>query len=143
MNWLVQTLLHGRAIPRVIDPKTHNVLDWLVTGYFMILAGTFWGSNKRAAATALINGGAVLGLTLMTDYDGDGRRPISFETHGKIDLVQAGMASGLPGLLGFASDAAAMPFQAQALNELLVVGATDWEATDRTGLRRRREDIAA
>lgn len=142
MNTLVNALLHGRAVPRVIDPKTHAVLDWLTTAYFMVLAGAFWGTHRRAAATALLNGGAVLGLTLMTDYDGSGKKPISFETHGKIDLVQAGMASGLPVLLGFGSDAAAMPFQGQALNELVVVSATDWDANERSW-REHNESMAA
>lgn len=140
MNWLVRTLMHGRALPRVFDPKTHEVLDWLVTGYFLILAGSFWGSHRRAAATALINAGAVAGLMALTDYDGDGRKPVSFETHGKVDLVQAGTASGLPVLLGFGGDAASMPFQAQALNEIVVVSATDWEANERGW---REKNIAA
>ena len=132
MNWLIKKLLYGNEIPRIIDPKTHKTLDFLVTGYFMVLAGAFWGTHRRAAATALINGMAVLGTTLMTDYDGDGRRPIAFPTHGKIDVAQAGMASGLPVLLGFAGNSAALPFQLQAASEALVVSATDWEATGRT-----------
>ena len=140
MNRFIQALLHGRALPRIIEPRTHEILDWLVTGYFLIVAGATWGTHRRAAATALINAGAVMGLTLMTDYDGDGSKPISFETHGKIDLVQAGMASGLPVLLGFASNAAALPFQAQAMNELVVVASTDWEANDGFSAE---EDLAA
>ena len=140
MNWLIQKLLHGRAVPRVIEPRTHEILDWVVTGYFLVLAGANWGRHRRATATALINAGAVAGLIAFTDYDGDGRKPLSFEDHGKMDLVQAGMASGLPVLLGFASDSTAIPFQAQAMNELLVVSATDWEANEH-GMR--REDIAA
>jgi hypothetical protein len=132
--------MHGRTLPRVFDPKTHEVLDWLVTGYFLVLAGSFWGRHRRAAAVALINAGAVAGLLATTDYDGDGRKPISFETHGTFDLVQAGMASGLPVLLGFGGSAAAMPFQAQALNEIAVVSATDWEANEGSW---REEDTAA
>jgi hypothetical protein len=139
MNWLIQKLLHGNNVPRVIDPQTHKTLDFLTTGFFFMLAGAFWGTHRRASAVALINGAAVLGATMMTDYDGDGRRPISFPTHGKIDIAQAGMASGLPVLLGFAAHPAAMLFQAQALNEALVVSATDWDATDRS----EQQDLAA
>lgn len=131
MNWLIDTLLYGKKIPRVIDPKTHKSLDFLTTAAFFMLAGAFWGRHKRAAATALINGGAVLAATLLTDYDGDGKRPISFPDHGKIDIAQAGMASGMPVLLGFANHPAAMIFEAQAMNEALVISATDWEATGR------------
>lgn len=143
MNKFLHILLHGRMVPRVIKPRTHEILDWLVTGYFLVVAGATWGTHRRAAATALINAGAVMGLTLMTDYDGDGSKPISFETHGKIDLIQAGMAAGLPVLMGFGSDAAAIPMQFQALDELLVVSATDWEANERHYLQEEEEDFAA
>jgi hypothetical protein len=136
MNRLVQKLLHGNDLPRVIDPKTHKALDFLRASYFFVLAGAFWGTHRRASATALINGMAVLGATMLTDYDGDGRRPISFPTHGKIDIAQAGLASGLPVLLGFAAHPAAMLFEAQALNEGVVVASTDWEANERSGNRR-------
>lgn len=132
MNWLIDRLLYGNKVPRVIDPKTHKALDFLTTATFFMVAGALWGKHKRATATALINGGAVLAATLLTDYDGDGKRPISFPDHGKIDIAQAGMASGLPVLLGFANHPAAMIFEMQAMNEALVISATDWEATGRT-----------
>src|SRR3954463_316754 len=117
MNKLINFFLRGGATPRVIDRRTHAVLDYLTTSYFLILAAYFWDSNKRAAATALINGGAVLGVSMFTDYPGALDRRIPFETHGKIDMMQASMAAGLPTLLGFGSDAAALPFRMQALNE--------------------------
>ena len=137
MNWLVEKLLYGKKIPRVIDPMTHKALDFLTTATFFMIAGAFWGKHKRAAATALINGGAVLAATMLTDYDGDGKRPISFPDHGKIDIAQAGMASGLPVAMGFANSAAAMMFEAQAMVETLVISSTDWEATG------RKEEIRA
>jgi hypothetical protein len=131
MNWLMDKLLYGKKIPRVIDPKTHKTLDFLTTAAFFMIAGAFWGKHKRATATALINGTAVLAATLLTDYDGDGKRPISFPTHGKIDMAQASMASGLPVIMGFANQGAATVFEAQAMIETLVISATDWEATGR------------
>ena len=131
MNWLIDKLMYGNNVPRVIDPKTHKALDFLMTAAFFMIAGSFWGRHKRAAATALINGGAILAATMLTDYDGDGKRPISFPDHGKIDIAQAGMASGLPVLLGFANHPAAMIFETQAMKEAFVISATDWEATGR------------
>ncbi len=131
MNWLIRKLMYGEKLPRVIDPRSHEALDYMVTAYFLLLAGMFWGNHKRASASALINGMAVLGATLMTDYDGDGRRPISFPMHGKIDVAQMGMASGLPVLLGFANDWRSSLFQFQALSEAAVISTTDWEATGR------------
>ncbi len=131
MNWLMHKLLYGNNIPRVIDPKTHKALDFLTAAAFFGIAGAFWGRHKRATATALINGGAVLAATLLTDYDGEGKRPISFPDHGKIDIAQASMASGLPVVLGFVNHPAAMIFEAQAMNEALVISSTDWQATGR------------
>jgi hypothetical protein len=139
MNKLLNFFLRGGAAPRVIDRRTHAVLDYLTTSYFLILAAYFWDSNKRASATALINGGAVLGVSMFTDYPGAIARKIPFETHGKIDLMQAGMAAGLPLLLGFATDAAAMPFKMQALNEAVVVMATDWEGRENEAIESLRE----
>jgi hypothetical protein len=132
MNWLIKTLLFGNRVPRVIDPKTHKSLDFLTTAAFLMIAGAFWGRHRRAAATALINGGTVLGATMLTDYDGDGRRPISFPKHGQIDVVQASMASGLPVVLGFTNHFSASIFETQAMIETLVVAATDWEAAGRS-----------
>jgi hypothetical protein len=139
MNKLLNFFLRGGAAPRVIDRRTHAVLDYLTTSYFLILAAYFWDSNKRASATALINGGAVLGVSMFTDYPGAIARKIPFETHGKIDLMQAGMAAGLPLLHGFATDAAAMPFKMQALNEVVVVMATDWEGRENEAIESLRE----
>jgi hypothetical protein len=139
MNKLLNFFLRGGAAPRVIDRRTHAVLDYLTTSYFLILAAYFWDSNRRASATALINGGAVLGVSMFTDYPGAIARKIPFETHGKIDLMQAGMAAGLPLLLGFATDAAAMPFKMQALNEAVVVMATDWEGRENEAIESLRE----
>jgi len=133
MNKLFNFFLRGGITPRVIDRRTHAVLDYLTTSYFLILAAYFWDSNKRASAAALINGGAVLGVSMFTDYPGALDRRIPFETHGKIDMMQASMALGLPLLLGFGTDAAAMPFKMQALNEAVVVMATDWESHEEIG----------
>ncbi len=127
MNWLLNLFLRGGKTPRVIDRRTHAVLDYLTTSYFLVLAGMFWGRNNRASATALINAGAVLGLSMFTDYPGALDRRIPFETHGKVDLMQASMAAGLPTLLGFGDELASLPFRMQAMNEIAVVMATDWE----------------
>lgn len=142
MKQLIRTLLHTEATPRVWDRRTHAALDYLTTAYFFTLAGVFWGRHNRAAATALINGCAVLGLSMFTDYPGALRKLISFETHGKVDLLQASMAGGLPFLLGFAHEAAAVPFQLQVGNELAVVLTTDWEAPA-VEQRQKREKLAS
>jgi hypothetical protein len=120
-------------IPKVINPRTHAALDYVTAAGFFIAAGVFWNRKPKAATTALINGGMVLGLTLLTDYDGDGKRPISFPTHGKLDAVQAAMAMFMPTVLGFGDDRSALFFRAQALNECAVIALTDFHASEEAG----------
>lgn len=129
-------------VPKIFDPKSHAILDHLTTGAFFIMGAAFWGRHRRATATALINGLFVLGISLLTDYDGDGRRPISFETHGKLDLVQAALAAGLPTVLGFGGNRAALPLRLQAANELLVVSVTDFQRQGTVAVERAEQRAA-
>lgn len=139
MNKIFRALLHSQRVPRVIDRRTHAVLDYLTTGYFLCLAGYFWGRHPRASATAMVNAIMVLETAMFTDYPGALKRVIPFETHGKIDVVQAVLAAGMPALLGFGRDPEAAPFQLQAVNEMGVVSATDWESPLEEHLERRLE----
>ena len=63
---------------------------------------------------------------MCTDYPGGLFKKIPFEPHGKMDLVQAASAAGLPRPLGFGHKSEALPFDLQALNEIGVVDLTDW-----------------
>src|SRR5437660_12086466 len=94
-------------VPKIISPTTHGVIDYLVVGYYFVAAGACWAENKRASIAALANGAAVLGLSMFTDYWGDGRKPISFKTHGKVDVIQGASAALAPVLLGLADELAA------------------------------------
>lgn len=116
------------GFPKLIGPSTHAALDYFTAAAFLIAGGMFWGRNRSATASALINGGMVLGMSLLTDYDGERKRPISFPTHGKLDVVQAGLAATMPAVLGFADEPGAVFFRAQAMNEIMVVGLTDWKS---------------
>jgi hypothetical protein len=115
-------------MPKYIDPRTHAVLDYLTAGGFLALGVSMLGQHSRASALAFANGAAVLGVALMTDYPGGVFRKISFQTHGLVDAIQAAMTATGPMLLGFAGDAEAQPFHAQAVIEAGVIGATDWDA---------------
>jgi hypothetical protein len=94
------------------------------------VAGYFWGRHRRATATALINAGAVLGVSMFTDYPGALRRIIPFEDHGKADVGQALLATGLPVAMGFSGEAASTPFQLQSINEFAVISTTDWQSPE-------------
>lgn len=115
-------------VPKVIDPGMHAILDYATAGAFMAMGFGLLKKNRRAANLAFVNGMAVLGLSLMTDYPGGVFRTISFKTHGMIDMMQAGMTAFGPALLGFAREPEAQMFHAQAAVEAAVVAATDWNA---------------
>ncbi len=119
-----------RAMPKVIDPKTHAVLDYLTAGTFLAAGLALRKRHPRAAGLALANGAAVLGLSMLTDYPGGVWRTLSFRTHGTIDMVQASMTAFGPTLLGFAGDPEAQFFHGQAVVEAAVVAATDWNNTE-------------
>lgn len=132
---VVEALLgkHG-PLPKKINRREHAVLDYLVAAGYFTMAALFWGRHKRAAFTAVVNGGMVLGATLNTNYEGGANPVLSFKGHGEMDLLQAGTAAILPFVLAFGNDAAAIPFQLQAACELAVVNMTDWEGENTAGI---------
>lgn len=136
MSILDRILDRTQRFPKYVDPPTHAALDYLTVSYFMVVAGALWGGHRRAAVSALINGGMVLGLSMLTDYPG-GLKKISFHTHGKGDIMQMMTAATLPVILGFAGSSAATPLFGQALNELAVISVTDFDAQQRRGRRTR------
>ncbi len=133
MSILDRILDRTQRFPKFVDPPTHAALDYLTVSYFMLVAGALWGRHRRGAVSALINGGMVLGLSMLTDYPG-GLKKISFHTHGKGDVMQMLTAATLPVVLGFAGSSAATPLIAQAVNEFEVISITDFDA--KQGARR-------
>jgi hypothetical protein len=120
--------LEKLPLRKVISPKTHRKLDYLTIGTFLGMAGLWWRHNRKPAIAALGNGLFVLGYTALTDFEGNGKRPLSFATHGKFDRIQAGMAGVAPNLLGFAEEKKTLFFRGQAINETMVIAMTDFEA---------------
>lgn len=128
-----------RKVPKVISPRVHAWLDVAVSTYFLGLGVWFAFRGKgRAAAAAFINGSLVGGMSMLTDYDGDGKKPIDFKMHGTGDAIQMAMAALDPVMHGFAEEPEAKYFYIQAANELMVIAGTDWDAGMPTGSRRRR-----
>src|SRR5215216_1605535 len=105
------------AVPKVIDPAMHAVLDYGVAATFFALGARMWGRHRPAATLAFANGAMVLGMSLLTDYPGGVWRKISFPMHGAMDIVQAAVACFGPVVMGFADDPAARAFYGQALSE--------------------------
>jgi hypothetical protein len=118
----------GREVHRPISPAQHAVLDYGVAATFFAVGFALGGRNRRAAALAFLNGGMVLGMSMLTAYPGGLVRKLSFRQHRTGDMIQAGLAAAGPALFGFAGDSAANFFYAQALSEVGVISATDWDA---------------
>ncbi len=116
-------------MPKLISPRVHAWLDGAVTAYFVGVGAWYLRrGNKGAATTAFVNAGIVAGVSLLTDYDGDGKRPINFKMHGTLDAVQAATAALGPVLHGFAGEPEAAFFYGQAASEVAVIASTDWDA---------------
>jgi len=115
-------------VPKLISPRVHAWLDVAVTGYFLTLGAVFAARRKSGPATAaFVNAGMVAGVSLFTDYQGTGEKPINFKLHGTLDAVQATAAALGPVLHGFASEAESAFFYGQAANEVAVIAFTDWD----------------
>ena len=124
-----------RRVPKLISPRVHAWLDVAVTAYFGILGALFATRGKKGAATAaFVNAAMVAGVSLMTDYQGTGEKPINFKMHATLDALQATTAALGPMLHGFAGKPEAGFFYGQAANELAVIASTDWDAGTPIGL---------
>jgi hypothetical protein len=91
----------AKPLPRVISPKAHAVLDYVIVGSFFATAAWFWRRNKRAALASLICGSARLAISLLTDYPGGVHGAIRFHTRREIDLGLAAMTATMPEFLAF------------------------------------------
>lgn len=127
-----------RKAPKFISPRVHRWLDIAVTGYFLGLGVWFAIRGKGGPATAaFVNGGMVAGVSMFTDYEGTGRKPINFKLHGTLDAAQATTAALAPILHGFAGEPESAYFYGQAANEVAVIAGTDWD--EGMPARRRRK----
>jgi hypothetical protein len=115
-------------VPKVISPQAHAMLDYTVAATFFTMGFRMLSTHRRAGTLALLNGGMVLVVSLLTDYPGGVWRRIPFRTHRTFDMAQAGLAGLGPVLMRFGGDPEAQFFHAQATSEIGVIAATDWEA---------------
>ncbi len=115
----------ANKMPKVISPKAHAIADYGTIGMFALLAGLFWGRNKRAAIAAIVCAGAELTTTLLTDFPGGVADVISLPTHVKIDFGLAATASAMPSFMGFDDESEAKWFRILGLNVTTVAAMTD------------------
>ena len=114
-------------MPKVVDAKTHAVLDYVMGGACLALGAFFWKRNKRAAIAASMCGAATLANAMLTDYPGGVKKILSFETHGRIDAGLAGLTATMPSFFAFRGEDEAKYFTGLALAETVVAGLTDFE----------------
>ena len=117
-----------QSVPKIIDQRTHAALDYSTVAALVGMGWHLRFRHRTASNFAFMNAAAVLMTSLLTDYPGGVVRRISFQTHGSLDVMQAGMMACGPALFGFADDPEAKMFYAQAAMEAGVVSATDWSA---------------
>ena len=121
------TRLLADRLPKVIDPKIHAVIDYIMVGAFITVGAFYWSRNKRAAIGAFVCGGAAAATSMLTDYPGGIKKAISFQTHGKIDAGLAGLTATVPNFFAFNDEDEAAFFRTMAIGESLVTGLTDFD----------------
>ena len=131
-------------MPKMIDPSTHAVLDYAVTGAFLIMGIRFWKRSKRAAIGSLLCGGAAAANIALTDYPGGARKVLSYKAHGHVDAALASVTAAVPRLLRLEDNPEGRFFELEALAETAIVGLTDFDyyehPSPRRLLLRKKED---
>jgi hypothetical protein len=118
----------AKGLTRTISPAQHAVLDYSVAATFLTFGFSVRSRHRAAATLAFVNGAMVLGMSLLTDYPGGVFRMLSFRAHRTGDIAQAALAGLGPVLFGFGNDPEAKYFYGQAVSEVGVIAATDWDA---------------
>ncbi len=116
----------GISIPKVIDAKTHGIVDYGHAAFFLGMALVCRKKNPPAAAAALTTGLFVLTQSLLTDYPLGVAPVLSFETHGWMDAGFAAASWFMPRIFGFEGTTAATIFQANMFAESTAVALTDF-----------------
>lgn len=117
-----------KRLPKVIDARTHGIIDYCHAAFFFGMALVCRKSNPRAAIAAAATGSFVLIESLLTDYPLGAAKIIPFSVHGQMDSAFAASSFAVPKLFGFANTAAATVFSANGFVEGGVVGMTDWDS---------------
>ena len=123
-NVVVESL--ESRLPKVLDARTHGVIDYCHAAFFLGMAWFCRKSQPRAAVAAAVTGAFILTESLLTDYPLGVKKVIPFEVHGRMDAALAGSSFMVPRLFGFSGTPAAKVFQANGFAEGAVVGMTDY-----------------
>ncbi len=129
MSFVTNAVVEGleTKLPKVIDARTHGLIDYCHAALFLGLAYFLRKREPRAALAAAVTGTFILGESLLTDYPLGAAKVIPFEVHGRMDAALAGSSFLLPRIFGFSGTPAAKVFQANGFAEGAVVGMTNWD----------------
>lgn len=117
-----------KRLPKVIDARTHGIIDYCHAAFFLGMALVCRKKNPRAAAAALTTGAFVLVESLLTDYPLGVKKVIPFELHGKLDSAFAATSMLLPKFYGFADTPEARVFSINSAVEGTLVSMTKWDS---------------
>lgn len=115
-------------MPKVIDARTHGIIDYAHAAFFMGMAWFCRNRNRRAAVAALVTGSFVLVESMLTDYPMGLKKVIPFSLHGRMDAGFAAASMVVPRFFGFEGTGAATVFHVNGYMEGTVVGMTDWNS---------------
>jgi hypothetical protein len=118
----------AEGMTKAISPAQHAVLDYGVAAAYFTYGVSMRARHRGASTLAFVNGAMVLAMSMLTNYPGGVFRKISFRGHRTGDIVQAALAGLGPILFRFGTDREANYFYGQALSEVGVIAATDWDA---------------
>jgi hypothetical protein len=140
---LIQTSMNlmSKRMPKMIDPKTHAVLDYVIAGMFIAAGAIYWKRNRRAAVGSFVCGAATAMNSLVTDYPGGIWKLLDYQRHGRIDAGLVGAVGTMPTLLGFTDADEARFFKVQSIAEAAVTALTDFDAMGSSDYD-REEDAA-
>jgi hypothetical protein len=110
---------------KIISPRAHGVLDYVVAAAFLA-APSALGLSGAAALLSWTLAGVHLGLTLLTAFPLGAIKLIPFKVHGWIEFVVGPTLIAVPWILGFAQDPTARVFYIAAGALIFVT----WLATD-------------
>jgi hypothetical protein len=115
-------------MPKVIDAKTHGIIDYCHAAFFFGMALLCRKNNPKAALAAACTGGFILAEAMLTDYPLGLVKVIPFEVHGKMDTAFAASSFAVPKMMGFKGTGASMVFNTNGFVEGAVVGMTDFNS---------------
>jgi hypothetical protein len=117
-----------KRLPKVIDARTHGIIDYCHAAFFFGMAIFCARRNRRAATAALATGTFILAESLLTDYPLGAKKVIPFEGHGRMDTSLTASSFMIPAWFGFSDTAEAQIFKMNGFIGGVVVGMTDWDS---------------